>query len=146
MVDNVSKSGNNFSEVTFNYSGNDGKEHTKKLKVEHGVVIDFYNKAGYYENSYTVNNKGQVVANYTNKGNNKVVDQIEATEEQINQIMRIQSNSKDAGLSKKDYQIENEKKEKQKMQELTNNGTVPFKTKHPILAKILPEWAQKILK
>ena len=146
MVDNVSKSGNNFSEVTFNYSGNDGKEHTKKLKVEHGVVIDFYDKAGYYENSYTVNNKGQVVANYTNKGKNKVVDQIEATEEQINNIMRIQSNSKDAGLSKKDYQIENEKKEKQKMQKLMNTGTVPFKTKHPIMAKFLPNWIQDLLK
>lgn len=146
MVENVSKSGNKYSEVTFNYSGNDGKEHTKKLKVEHGVVIDFYNKAGYYENSYTVNNKGQVVASYTNKGNNKVVDQIEATEEQINNIMRIQSNSKDAGLSKKDYQIENEKKEKQEMQKLMNSGTVPFKTKHPILVKILPKCIQDLLK
>lgn len=144
MVDKVSNN-NNFSEVTFSYKGNDGKDHTKKLQVEKGVVIDFYNKKGDYENSYTVNNKGKVVASYTSSGHNKVVDQIEATEEQINNLMRIQSNDKEAGLSKKDYQIEKEKTEKKRMQDIMNSGVTPFEAKHPKLSKYMPNWLIKLL-
>ena len=128
----------NFVDVKVSYI-KDGQERCEVIKVEKGVEINLFD-GEYYQNTYKVDDKGQLIAAYGSNGPNQVMDQIEATEEQINEILRIQRNDQEGGLSKKDYQIEEENKTKKNVQELLDKGTIyTYKKKHPILGTILPD-------
>lgn len=132
------------SNVTLSYTTKTGEHKTKTIKVEQGLVINFNNKNGEYENSYSVNKKGQVVAKYGPNNRSYVVKQIETTEAEINRLTRIEQNNKDGGLTQKDFDTEEEKRVKSVVAEQMKNGKVPFSTQHPILAKILPKFVQDL--
>lgn len=130
--------------VTLSYTAQNGQTKTKTIKVQQGLVVDFNNQDGKYENSYSVNSKGQLVAKYGPKGHNQIIKEIETTEAEINRLTRIEQNNKDGGLTKKDFDIEAEKRVKSSIAEYMKNGKVPFATRHPILAKILPKAVQDL--
>ncbi len=129
------------SNVTFSYTAKNGQTKTRTIKVEQGMEFPLYEN-GYYVNSFTVNSKGQTVAKYGPKGHNQVVKQIETTEEEINRLTHIEHNNNDGGLTRKDFAIQEEKEFRQQRAEQDKNAIVPFKTRHPILAKILPKCLQ----
>ena len=130
------------SNMTLTYTAKNGQVKTKTIKVEKGLEIPFYEN-GYYINSYHVNDKGQTVAKYGPKGHNQVIKQIETVEAEINRLTHIQNNNKnDGGLTKKDFDIEDEKQAKRNAAELMNSGVVPFNVRHPILSKVLPKCLQ----
>ena len=136
----------NFVDVKVKYV-KDGQERTEVIKVEKGVEINIFD-GEYYQNTFTVNDKGQLVATYGANGHNQVMDQIETTEEQINEILRIKRNDKEEGLSKKDYKIESENEMKKNVAESLDRATVyTFKKNHPIIGAILPDsWIKSIAK
>ena len=129
-----------YADIHFSTVGKNGKPQITTLKVEKGVTIDMTNSEGYYENSYTINENGEIVAKYTPDGQDKVVSQIEATSEQINRLYKIQNNQDDGGLSKKDYEINERNRVKAQVAKDTDNATIyTYKKNHPFLGLILPD-------
>ncbi len=129
-----------FVNIKFKVTDGNGQTTTRTVKVEKGVVIDFKSKEGYYVNSFTINNSGQIVQAYTANGNNKIVKEIEATQEQIDEIMRLSNNDNEAGLTKRDIQIDKDNKFHQQMAKEDRRGKIGgFKHNHPILSKFLPD-------
>jgi hypothetical protein len=92
--------GNDFVNVNFSYTQN-GKTVNEILKVQKGVSFsDQYN-------TYSVNEKGEIIQQYTPENRPKPVKSIDITEEYMKELKRISSNSQDQGLSRKDYELEN---------------------------------------
>ena len=89
-----------FSKVSFSYiDPKSGKKQTTKLNVQKGMVLDFKNPDGSDNNSYKINEKGQIVSSLNP---NKILKEIETIQSEVQRYKKMAVEVHDGGLTKQD--------------------------------------------